>query len=68
VRIGYGSSEAVADPSQALDYMRYRWPLERGSHYITALSCCRDAAEGQVPSEVAKEAFISAAIEAAVLA
>jgi hypothetical protein len=48
--------------------MRYRWPLERGHHYMNALQCCRDAAEGQVPAEVAKEAFISAAIEAAVLA
>lgn len=68
VRIGYGSSEKVESPSDALHYLKHRWPHERGSHYARAISLCKTATEGLVPAEMAKEAFISAAIEARILA
>jgi len=68
VRIGHGSSEAVESASDALDYLQHRWPDNRGDHYRRAMKLCKEAAQGLVPSEVAKEAFISAAIEAYVLA
>ncbi len=68
VRIGYGSSEAVESASDALHYLQHRWPPERGDHYGRAMKLCKESAQGLVPSEVAKEAFISAAIEASVLA
>jgi hypothetical protein len=64
LRVGYGASEAVASPHQALDYLCHRWPFERGTHYTNALQCCGSAADGQVPAETAKEAFIAAAVEA----
>lgn len=68
VRIGHGSSEPVESASDAMHYLQNRWPHERGDHYRRALKVCKEAAQGSVPTEVAREAFISAAIEAYVLA
>lgn len=68
VRIGHGSSEPVESASDAVHYLQYRWPHERGKHYTRAIDDCTRAAKGLVPAEVAKEAFIAAAIEAYVLA
>lgn len=68
VRIGHGSSERVMSAAEAIHYLENRWPHERGSHYIRALNLCKTAREGAVPAEEAKEAFISAAIEARVYA
>ena len=68
VRIGHGSSEAVGSASDAMHYLQHRWPAERGSHYLQATKLCKEAAQGLVPAEVARESFISAAIEAYVLA
>jgi len=41
---------------------------ERGTYYSRAIADCKQAAEGMIPAEVAKESFISAAIEAHVYA
>ncbi len=68
VRIGHGSSELVESASDAMFYLQRRWPLERGEHYSRAVRDCKKAAEGLVPAEVARESFISASIEAYVLA
>jgi hypothetical protein len=68
IRIGHGSSEAVNNPADALHYMIHRWPQDRGNHYANVMRECKKAAEGLVAGEVAKEAFIAAAIEAYVLA
>ncbi|EUB97174.1 protein of unknown function DUF982 [Rhizobium sp. CF080] len=68
IRIGFGSSEAVRSPSEALDYLVERWPREVGDHHKIALHKCLVATTGAIPVEVAREAFISAAIEAYVLA
>ncbi len=68
VRIGHGSSEAVESASDAIHYLQNRWPHERGHHYQQAMRLCKEAAQGLLPTEVAREAFIAAAIEAYVLA
>ena len=68
IRIGYGSSEVVDGPKKALHFMNHRWPLERGDHYTAAVSRCKDAVDGLGSAEVARESFVSAALEAAVLA
>ncbi|WP_409527848.1 DUF982 domain-containing protein [Rhizobium sp.] len=68
VRIGHGSSEPVESASDAIHYLQNRWPHERGHHYQRAMLLCKHAAEGLVATEVAREAFIAAAIEAYVLA
>ncbi len=39
-----------------------------GWHYSQVIADCKQAAEGMIPAEVAKESFISAAIEAHVYA
>jgi hypothetical protein len=68
VRIGFGSSEAVRSPTEAVDYLTSRWPHVESDHHRVALHKCRIASSGAIPGEVAREAFISAAIEAYVLA
>lgn len=64
VRIDHGASERVDGPSDAIHYLQNRWPAERGTYYSQAIADCKQAAEGMIPAEVAKESFISAAIEA----
>jgi len=51
-----------------MHYLQHRWPAERGPHYLQAKKLCKEAAQGLVPAEVARESFISAAIEAYLLA
>lgn len=68
VRIGHGSSESVDSASDAMFYLHRRWPHERGEHYSRAVRDCKKAAEGLIPAEVARESFVSASIEAYVLA
>jgi hypothetical protein len=68
VRIGHGASETINGPQQALNYLSMRWPAERGSRYSQAKAVCAGAVDRTVYSEVAREAFIAAAIEAYILA
>lgn len=68
VRIGYGSSELVCGPEQALDYLTRRWPVAEGAYYELARLKCAAAAERHASAEEAREVFISAAIEAYVFA
>lgn len=67
IRIGYGSSEKVEGPADALHYLAVRWPAERGKRYNLARVICADAVERRASVEEAREAFIAAAIEAHVL-
>jgi hypothetical protein len=67
IRIGYGSSEKVEGPADALHYLTVRWPAERGERYNLARAMCADALERRASIEEAREAFIAAAIEAHVL-
>lgn len=68
VRIGYGSSELIRGPDQALDYLTHRWPVREGRYYELAMLRCAAAAERRGSAEEACEAFISAATEAYVIA
>lgn len=68
VRIGHGASEPVENVAAAIDYLKNRWPHERGIHYERAIYDCGKSAERLVPAEVARESFIAAAIEAYVIA
>lgn len=68
IRIGYGSSELVRGPEEACDYLTRRWPTSEGTYYGVALRKCTAAIDRRVPAEEARELFISAAIEAYVLA
>lgn len=68
VRIGYGSSETVDGPADALRYLSTRWPAERGRKYEAARALCIGAVERKGSKEDAREAFIAAALEAHILA
>ncbi|CUX66780.1 conserved hypothetical protein [Agrobacterium tumefaciens str. Kerr 14] len=68
VRIGHGASEAINDAHEALHYLNVRWPTERGKKYTLACVTCANAVERRESAEVAREAFIAAAIEALILA
>lgn len=68
IRIGYGSSEIIHGPSDALYYLTQRWPMERGGHFENAKGKCVAALNWQISNEVAREEFIAAAIESYILA
>jgi hypothetical protein len=67
IRIGSGSAEYVHDVRQALDYLHGRWPLLTGPHMQNAKLKCQDANKLPGNHEVARQAFIAAAVEAEVL-
>jgi hypothetical protein len=67
IRIGTGAPEQVQTASAALEKLTYRWPHQRGRHYLSAKTCCLAALNGQMPADMAREAFIHAAIEAQML-
>lgn len=67
VRIGYGASEVVASCVVAMDYLKHRWPPERGEAYRRALQSCELAEMGLIDIETARLDFVEAAREAFVL-
>jgi Protein of unknown function (DUF982) len=68
VRIGYGLAEAIRGPVEAIDCLQHRWPGSSGIYFEMALSRCGTASRRASSLEEARELFISAAIEAFVLA
>jgi hypothetical protein len=48
----------------ALDFLENEWPVRHGQRYERAVSECRDALNRKRPTEVAREAFIAACLEA----
>jgi hypothetical protein len=68
IRIGTGISDAIKGPGEAFEALNNRWPAERGSHYDAAKRLCSMAVGGTLSAEIAREAFIGAALEASVLA
>jgi hypothetical protein len=67
VRIGTGRPDIIRGPTEAFAALNHRWPAEHGFHYGAARRLCSLAVAGKAPAEVAREAFIAAALEAAVL-
>jgi hypothetical protein len=67
VRVGYGMPEAIRGPREALEYLTYRWPAERGQHYQAAKRSCTAALTNRLPCDQAREAFMRASIEARML-
>jgi hypothetical protein len=68
IRIGTGSPDTIKGPNNAFEALNNRWPAERGPHYRDAKLTCSMAAAGEISAEIAREKFISAALEAHVLA
>ncbi|CAD7044483.1 hypothetical protein REJC140_03825 [Pseudorhizobium endolithicum] len=68
IRIGYGMREPVRGPAEAYHYLSYRWPSGEYVHLELARQKCQAATERGASSEEARELFITAAMEAEVLA
>ncbi len=68
VRIGNGSSETIFGPEAAVEYLKYRWPADRGSHYLAAMRACSEALCRRESPDFARELFVAAAIEGDMLA
>ena len=67
VQIGYGFPETIRGPRQALEYLKWRWPVREGIHYINALRDCAAALQKTIPIDRVRESFVLASIEARML-
>lgn len=67
VRVGYGFPETIRGPSEALEYLNWRWPVREGIHYAKALKDCAAFLQKQLPLEHVRETFVLASIEAKML-
>lgn len=64
VRLQSGLERIFLTVPDALDFLEHEWPLRRGQRYDRALRKCRAALNFMTPTEVAREAFIAACLEA----
>ncbi|WP_312357795.1 DUF982 domain-containing protein [Agrobacterium sp.] len=64
IRMQCGLERAFLSVYDALDYLEHEWPLRHGERYKRAVEKCRAALTWVVPTEVAREAFIAACLEA----
>jgi hypothetical protein len=67
VEDGIWRMERIASPAEALEKLVNRWPLRQGRHYRSAITSCEAAISCQYSGELAKEAFLRAGLEAALL-
>ncbi|CDI11293.1 MULTISPECIES: DUF982 domain-containing protein [Agrobacterium] len=64
VRMQCGLERSFLSVYDALDFLENEWPLRRGERYKRAVQKCRAALSRLEAAEVAREAFISACLEA----
>ncbi|WJR67005.1 DUF982 domain-containing protein [Neorhizobium sp. CSC1952] len=67
VRVGYGFPETIRGPREALEYLKWRWPVREGTYYIKALKECAACLQRRLPLEKVRETFVLASIEAKML-
>lgn len=63
-RLQCGLERTFLSVYDALDLLENEWPLRRGDRYTKAVEQCRAALSWTLPSEVARDAFIAACLEA----
>ncbi|SFB50957.1 Protein of unknown function [Rhizobium sp. NFR07] len=68
IQIRHGWPQRIDGPTRALLFMETEWPGPRGYHYHTARAACIGVTEQRCDSEVARDAFIAAAMEARLIA
>jgi hypothetical protein len=61
---GVGSYRTVKSTEDAAQCLLAHWPIGKGKAYLEAQQACLDALEGSTSPEVAREAFIAAALAA----
>ncbi|MDF0664150.1 MULTISPECIES: DUF982 domain-containing protein [unclassified Rhizobium] len=67
VRIGDGMRERIDGPDTALAALLHRWPSTSQAGYAVAKRRCVDAIAKRGSPELAREAFVEAAVSARVL-
>lgn len=63
---GVGSYRTVKSTEDAAQCLLAHWPTAKGKAYLEAQQACLDALEGSTTPEIAREAFIAAALAAKV--
>lgn len=58
--------KCVRSATDAMSALSGAWPVQSGAHQIKAMRLCMLALQRQASQEVAREAFISAALEAGI--
>lgn len=66
VRTAGGAEEEVLGPEDALNCLTYRWPSDAGQHFDAARGKCLAVLRKRARCEEAREAFVSAALEAGI--
>ncbi|KGD96361.1 DUF982 domain-containing protein [Rhizobium sp. YS-1r] len=64
IRLQSGLERSFGSVYDALDFLENEWPLKHGERYQRAVRRCRAALNRMLPTEVAREAFIAACLEA----
>jgi hypothetical protein len=64
VRLQNGLEHTFHSLEDSLDFLENEWPTKFGIHHRRALDLCRAATVRMVATEAAREAFISACLEA----
>ena len=67
VRIGNGMRERIDGPDAALAALLHRWPSSSQSEYAVAKHRCADAIASHGSLDLARIAFVEAAVSARVL-
>jgi hypothetical protein len=68
IRVGNGPAETIRGPEEGLRYLTYRWPAVSGGYFHEARLKCLRALQNELPCQAARDAFVSAAEEARMLA
>jgi hypothetical protein len=64
VTLRAGMDRTFGSVYEALDFLEKEWPQKRGECYDHAVLTCRRGLNGLTTTEVAREAFIAACLEA----
>lgn len=59
-----GQYRIIASTEEASRFLLHQWPMQNGVAYDAARQACLDAMEGEVPADIARQAFIEACGEA----
>ncbi len=64
IRLQCGLERTFTGVYDALDFLENEWPLRHGERHERAVKTCRGALNRVVPAVIAREAFLTACLEA----
>ena len=64
VTLRAGMDRTFGSIYETLDFLENEWPQKRGERYDHAVLTCRQGLNGMAPTELAREAFVAACLEA----